>query len=452
MELVVGSRRWLCDILAALIVVLVISGSSAMAASAQSDPCSDPKFRADLQQAQRQFAQVIQQYYSLPPEGRAVIDSGVRQAFRGSGYSVSSIPELQRYINQCNKSSPPLGNNSNASATAPVRTNQGPAAKANSGSPVTDSAPASGSPSFQDKLASIAAYLKQLLGKLASTATSMKPPVDNLASGAASVKRALGLTPPRTAGQGPLSAAESDGVPIGSGKIKLGWVLYGRTDLSDEEAQARYDASVKVRTDALEAEARDSKARLESLQRKSEKFEEAVAAKNPQKTVEVLSSELAEAKEQHARNLRDLGLATAGLIPGRAVEAMSGLSGAAELTRFAARAGEAVAKGDRLTSDDWALAANGLAGNVSAAGAVVGREIGLPIGVAQAGFALMNVYGSHLWVRSVENSIDQTTRPLEENRRLLRHQMELEAARQQSIQRQIEGLKQEGRYLDFVRP
>ncbi len=452
MGLVAGSTRWRGDILAALIVALVISGNSWMPASAQSDPCSDAEFRADLQRAQRQFAQVVEQYYSLPPEGKAFIDSGVRQSLRGSGYSVSSIPELQRYISQCGRSSSSPDTGGSANAPAPLRTNQGSAGKASSGSPAPGSAPSSGISSFQDRPSSIAAYLKQVLSNLASMAASMKSPLDNLASGAASVKRALGLTPPRTAGKGPLAAAESDGVPIGSGKIKLGWVLYGRTDLSDEEAQARYDASVRARTDALEAEASDSKARLESLRRKSEKFEEAVAAGSSQNALEVLSSELAEAREQHTRNLRDVGLATAGLIPGRAVEVASGLSGAAELTRFAARAGEAVAKSERLTSDDWALAANGLAGNVSAAGAVVGSRIGLPIGVSQAGFALMNAYGTHLWVQSLENGIDQTTRPLEENRRLLRHQVEMETARQQSIQRQIEGLKQEGRYLDLVRP
>jgi len=276
--------------------------------------------------------------------------------------------------------------------------------------------------------------------------------VQSLTAAAKSLRHALALTPPRKPGQGPLSAADADGVEIGGGQIKLGWVLYGRTDLTDEEAQQLYRQSVKARTDTLTAEAKGCDAKMETVRQKSQKFEEAVAANNRQGAKDILAADLDEAREQHARNLRELGIATAGLIPGGTGEAVHGVSGTAELAEFAAVAGQKTATGTGLSSEDWGLAANGFASYVSVAGKIAGTEVGLPIGVAQTGFALMNAYASQRWVRALENGIEQRDQTIQDNRRLLQYQMDLEAARKASAQRQIEGLNAEGHYLDLVRP
>jgi len=418
------SMRRLPGVLIAVCTALIVAGSNpAFPARAQDDPCSDPRFRAELQQAQQQFAQAIRQYYSLPPDGQRMLDSAVREAFRGSGYNVSSLPELQRYMAMCSNSAPQR-------APAPP--------------PAPRTAPTAAPRPAAQPLAPASPPQHEVSGWVGV--------VQSLTAAAKSLRHALALTPPRKLGQGPLSAADADGVKIGSGQIKLGWVLYGRTDLTDEEAQHLYRQSVKARTDVLSAEAKDCDAKMETVRRKSQKFEEAVGANNRQGAKDILAADLDEAREQHARNLRELGIATGSLIPGGTGEAMHGVSGTAELAEFAAVAGQKTATGTKLSSEDWSLAANGFASYVSLAGKISGSEVGLPIGVAQTGFALMNAYASQRWVRTLENGIEQRDQTIQDNRRLLQYQMDLEAARKASAQRQIEWLNAEGHYLDLVRP
>lgn len=410
-----------------MFAAIALAMASTMEIGAQQDPCADPRFRAALQQAQQQFAQVLQYYYSMPPEARAYTDAAVRDAFRSTGYPVSSVPDLQRLIDVCRNWKPPVERPQQPEVPPIVKTSPPPPEEVRR------------RPTQEDQRGPTPA--EEWRGFLDSARESL-------------TRLVAGLVPKGAKRPGPLaSAVASDGVVVGSGEMKLGWVLYGRTDMSDEEARAEYRARVQARKAALELASKDAADRLRATESRSEKFEESVAKKNPGGMADILREELGEAKGQHNRELEKLGAALGGLVPGPLGEAVHAGSATSELARFAATAGQKLAAGERLTREDWDLAANGFASYVSVTGALAGSPVVLPIGVAQAGFSLMNVYASQRWVNALEKGIEQTGRPLEENRRLLQHQIEVERAKKQYFDQQIERLNQEGRYLgDLVRP
>lgn len=90
-------------------------------------------------------------------------------------------------------------------------------------------------------------------------------------------------------------------------KLKLGWVLYGRTDLTDKEAQSIYDGKVKKRVTALDATMSAAKQRLEAAERKLKLFEEAGEKTDLQRITNTMKEDLKEAKIERAEAVKNLG-------------------------------------------------------------------------------------------------------------------------------------------------
>lgn len=359
------------------------------------------------------------------------MDDTIRQATRGSGYQINSVPELQRMIAMCRNWSP---RTPTASPRAPTAT---PAPRPRSPTATPSTARTSGLPD---------------LGPVGGKPTG--PRIPNLTDWASSLLRRLSGAPQADSERrGPVaSTVQSDGVDIGSGQIKLGWVLYGRTDMTEEQAKAEYRARADARAATLDRAVKEAQEREAAAQRRLDKFEEAVRAKNPSGLADKLREERAEAQSEHAREVGKLVAATAGLAPGVIGEGAHAASGTAELSKFAASAGEKVASGRPFAQEDWDHAGNGFASYVSVAGSLAGAEIGLPIAAAQAGLQLMTVRASEARLSALENALQQTTRPVEENRRLFQARVEEEAAKRRALEQQAARLREDGRYLDLVRP
>ena len=273
---------------------------------------------------------------------------------------------------------------------------------------------------------------------------------------------------PQAVQQGPLaSAIATEGVDVGSGQLKPGWVLYGQTDMSDERAKKIYEEKVKQRIAVLEAASKECAKRLAAAKRHSMNFEEAVKAQNPSLLVSSLQSDMDKAKGQRARALGALfgsaaGFATAPdpskipypLLAERLEKLRAGATTALDIKGATESVADLAAfitilkdkRGD-LSQEDWETGGNGLAGCVSSVGGLVGSSVGTPIAVAQVILGGTEWMLAHRLVGALEKSIQQTTVPLEENRARLRYQIQKEQLTCENLDRQLAILKEEGRYL-----
>jgi hypothetical protein len=122
--------------------------------------------------------------------------------------------------------------------------------------------------------------------------TPVEPPATSSPSGIISVE------PPAQGGE----------VYLGSGQLKLGWVLYGRTDLSDEEAQAIYDGKADVRGQEVDASIVVATEGLEKAKRQLEMYEKITEENDQQKIISALKEDLAEAKNETEEANKELGI------------------------------------------------------------------------------------------------------------------------------------------------
>ena|GEM_PF-5685184 len=263
-----------------------------------------------------------------------------------------------------------------------------------------------------------------------------------------------------------------------TGQPKLGWVLYGRTDMSDEEAKAEYTKRAQGQLKELELAGAAAGDRLASYQNQYDKFKEAVDKQNLQGITQALQSDLDEAKKDRLNAMIGFGLPVAGLATSKELEAVyptwakglekiregaepivdlssSGVGGW-QLGQFANDAKEKIDKGQHLDSGDWrkfAEAIVGLATTFAAKPATVlgvSNPIGMTANVTGAILGGVELALTERRVRIVENSLQQSTIPVEQNRRLLLNRIEMEKARKEAFDRQKALLTEnKNRYLDL---
>lgn len=296
----------------------------------------------------------------------------------------------------------------------------------------------------------------------ATTITDMIRMLDLLISGVQNLVRQLeGTTPTPTLTPSPTPTPTEtlsptpipkptptlgDVVDDGSGKIKLGWVLYGRTDLSDEAAQAIYDGKVKERIKALDSANAASQSRLATLENKLRKFEEAGKAQDLGKLTQSLRDDLDEAKKERVKALKEFGSFCAKEIAG---QMSSGLEKILQLEGVGTGAYDmqTLTMKEQRSREDWEKAGKGLVSIITAASR--GYKLVGPVG-AFAGLAAGAIY-LHLAderVKVLENSIAQATVKVEENRDRFQHQIDIEKATLESLQREKTQLTTKS-YLDL---
>lgn len=225
-------------------------------------------------------------------------------------------------------------------------------------------------------------------------------------------------------------------------------MLYGRTDLTDEEAQAIYDRKIDARKQELDASLVVATEGLEKAKRQLEMYEKIIEENDQQKIISTLKEDLAEAKKESEKANEELGILLAkelakGLGPN--------IKGAIELWDYGAGIKDIlmlVGKTER-TPKDWENAGKGLVSVLKAASAVAGLKLVEPVGsVAELAAGVIYLHLADERVTVLESSISQTTVSLENNRRRLQYEIARKKATSESVQRDIMQLTTKT-YLDL---
>lgn len=239
-----------------------------------------------------------------------------------------------------------------------------------------------------------------------------------------------------------------DAIDIGSGQLKLGWVLYGRTDLSEEAAQAIYDGKVKERQAALDKTLAAQNEKLQKDKLKLEMFEKGLKDKNLQSINSALQSDLTEAKAERTQAASELGKLFL-------KEALSKSSTSLEKVFTLNDVGtgaydmQSLTMKTERTRSDWEAAGKGLAGILTAVAGEAGYKA---VGPWATGTELLAdciyLHLADARVNGLENSINQTNTMLENNRDRLQQQIQMDNERLEAIRREKNTLTNTS-YLDL---
>lgn len=269
--------------------------------------------------------------------------------------------------------------------------------------------------------------------------TTVKPPT--------TTRPTTSIKPTTTTPTTKTSAPPESGIYIGSGKIKLGWVLYGRTDLSEEEAQAIYDGKVNERKATLDKSLATETALRDKHKRQLEAFEKAVKDKNQQALIDSMKSDLTEAKTERTQAATELGTFFLKQFASK-VDALEKSMALADVGQGAYDMQSLTMKTER-TREDWEKAGKGLAGVLGAVATVGGYTAVGP--VAGSAELMADAIYLHLTDRRVgilENSINQTATTTENARNRYQQQIDADNARIAALQQEMSTLTTT-KYLDL---
>lgn len=376
-----ASRRAACALVLALLSLVAVPPRPA---AAQYD-CSDPAVRSALAYARQTWAQVIAQYRALPAAERQYLDQQMR---RSTGYTV---PQLGQLITECG--------GTRTAAPTPRRITAPPTPRSAGPAVAATPAPtprvfASGQYPFRSpatvRTLSPAAYL--------APATRRPDP-------------AIARARPGPLSRLPLPAAPEDGVPIGSGALKLGWQLYGRTDLDDRAAAELYRSRADARIADLHVQRADAEAERTAWAERRELFDSARAAQNVDRVLDSLREDHAYFTEVRRDQTTAAALAMTGLGPlGLAGDLVGGVSFGHDSAAFAATLGRKAGTAERWTRDDLEAAASLAAGGVGVGATLVGSGVGVGISFGQASISLAQAAYADYALRQIDLQIQ---RPLE---------------------------------------
>ena len=424
------ARKWGRLALVALLATVALLASPAPQLRAD-DPCADPQVRAAMEQAQQAYAQALQAYSSLPPEARAQLDAAVRQA---TGYT---IPQLRQLIIDCRNWRP----GQPVQPTSPPR--------------VQPTSPPRVQPTALPGLADPGEWLESLVKQLRPPdLADLRERLESLVKQLRSPATPTGLSAPTSTPRPPstrtsplASALAGDGaVYIGSGQLKLGWQLFGRTDMSEEEAAKEYGNRLKAREDALKAQLAEANKGLAQADNRIEKYKEVLASKNDERLAEIRKKDLGEAQEESEKEWGKLALHLGGALGEPIGSGAHAASAVLDFGKFQ----EKLASGERLTWQEY----ESLATAMASGGAILTH--GTPVGIGLTAGLIVNSgmkAGAAQWcVYTLEKGIQDIYGPREANFRRLEDLRNLEKARKEQLEERLRELAQEGRYLDFWRP
>ncbi|MDI6893656.1 MAG: hypothetical protein QME70_03410 [Bacillota bacterium] len=392
---------------------------------AHSDSAGD--VLAQLQSLRQQLAQLLAAYRSSEPEARAIMDRSL-----ATGY----VPALQKIYN----SLPPSDRDAvddqirqetgytflqliQMSSTVPglVRS-LNLLADAVSGL-------AAGTKVSQTRSPATTTTKPEQTTKSKTATAPAKPEEPGKSSTTSPPSGIIGFEPPSQGGAVDLSSSKDL-------KLKLGWVLYGRTDLTDEEAQAIYDAKVKKQVRSLDATLGAATKRLETAERRLKLFEEAGEKTGVQRIINALKDDLKEARNERAEAVKNLGSFFLKEAAGRVSESLENVL---DLTAVGTGAHDmqALVLKSKRTQEDWEKAGNGLVGVLTAASKQAGLKVVGPVaGVAELAADAIYLHLADSRVRVLEDSLAQANVQTEQYRNRLLQQIQMERDRIEAIQRE----------------
>lgn len=362
---------------------------------------SEPEVRAATDRTlSTYYVPALQKMYnSLPPSDRDAVDDQIRQK---TGYTFlqliqmsSTVPGLVRSLNLLADAVSGLAAGTGASQTKSPATTTKPEQTTKTTTPAAPGTPKE----------------------------SAKPAPTSPPSGI------IGFERPSQGGAVDLSSSQDL-------KLKLGWVLYGRTDLTDEEAQAIYDAKVKKQVRSLDATLAAATKRLETAERRLKLFEEAGEKAGVQRISNALKDDLKEARNERAEAMKNLG---SFFLKEAAGQVSQNLENVLDLTAVGTGAYDMqtlVLKSNR-TREDWEKAGNGLVGILTAVSKQAGLKVVGPVaGVAELAADAIYLHLADTRVRVLEDSLAQANVQTEQYRNRLLQQIQMERDRIEAIQRE----------------
>lgn len=375
---------------------------------------SEPEVRAATDRTlSTYYVPALQKMYnSLPPSCRDAVDDQIRQK---TGYTFlqliqmsSTVPGLVRSVNLLADAISGL-----ATGRKPAQTTKPPATTTKPEQTTKTTTPAApGTPK-----------------------ESAKPAPTSPPSGI------VGFERPSQGGAVDLSSSQDL-------KLKLGWVLYGRTDLTDEEAQAIYDAKVKKQVRSLDATLAAATKRLETAERRLKLFEEAGEKTGVQRIINALKDDLKEARNERAEAVKNLGSFFLKEAAGRVSESLENVLDLTAVGTGAYDMQTLVLKSNR-TREDWEKAGNGLVGILTAVSKQAGLKVVGPVaGVAELAADAIYLHLADTRVRVLEDSLAQANVQTEQYRNRLLQQIQMERDRIEAIQRE-KALLTSKQYLEF---
>lgn len=441
--------KWLCVVAVVFFIVSLITMMLVTSRAFADDPKQE--FLEAARQVQQQLEQLLQVYNSATPEQRAQMDAAVAQG-------------MQQALQQVYWSAP--------ADTRAEWDNQ------------TRQATGYTIPQLFQSATTIPGLANAVNALLGALGAPVPVPVPTPSPTPTPVPTPSPTPPnPEITRQGPLSSAAADGVYIGSGQLKLGWVLFGRTDLSEEDAQALYEQKTQTRKDSLQAALNDADKQLAASKRRLEAFQSSAATKNTQGIRKTLEEDLVDAKRDRLNALKSLGLPLLGLgsaggeqgakewlesgarYPtlardlerlakgaGTALDIYSVGEGGTKLAQFTEIAGQKTASGESLSRQDLNLGAEGMVSYVTGTAGLIGSKIGLPVAAAEALLGGIELGLAQRQVNILENAIGQQSTVLNENLNRFQNEVNIAAERKAYLEQQLNGLNQEGHYLDTWRP
>jgi hypothetical protein len=229
-------------------------------------------------------------------------------------------------------------------------------------------------------------------------------------------------------------------------RLKLGWVLFGRTDLTDEQAQALYDEKVKKRMAELDESLAAAKKRQQTAERRLQFLEEAGEKTGAAKIRNALQEELQEAKRERSQALQDLGSFFLKEAAGKASKKVESLLDLKDVGTGAYDIQALTLKKER-TQEDWEKAGKGLVGILAVASKAAGSKVVGPVAsVAELAADAIYLQLADRRVRILEEALAQNN--VEEYRNRLLQQRQMESDRIQALEAEKAALSS-GKYLDL---
>lgn len=283
--------------LVVLCVLVSLGPLALMPKPARSQPAGD--MLAQIQQIRQALVQMLAIYQSAKPEDRAALDRAL---------ATSYVPALQRWYNS-------LSPSDRAAVDAQIRQKTGYTFQQLIQMSSTVPGLVRALNLVVDAISGLAGSAKA--SQTQSPATVTKPEQTTKPTTPAPETPKAPAKPPTTSPPSDKTGSKppSNGGAVdlsGTKELKLGWVLFGRTDLTDEEAQAIYDERVKKRVTALDADMAAATQRLEKAKQRLKLFEEAGEKTGLQRIVNALKDDLKEAKNERAEAMKNLGSLFAG--------------------------------------------------------------------------------------------------------------------------------------------
>lgn len=256
-------------------------------------------------------------------------------------------------------------------------------------------------------------------------------------------------TPPPSgaASSGPLAQRGTAGPEGGTElRLKLGWVLFSRTDLTDEQAQALYEQKVKKRMAELDEDLAAAKKRRDSAERKLKLVDEAGEKTGAEKVRKALQEDLQEAKKERSQALKDLGALFLKEAAGKASEKVESFLDLKDVGTGAYHIEALTLKSNR-TREDWEKAGEGLVGILAATSKQAGLKVVGPVAtVAELAADAIYLQLADRRVKLLENSLAQNN--AHEYRSRLLQQVRMESDKVKVLEGE-KAMLSSGKYLDL---